>query len=315
MLLVAVLAACTGGGEDSGPTSTTRPTPSTTVVDRSGIALAGVPGETTTSIVETGTARITGTVRGPSGLVPGATVRIERLVAGREIVMDVVSGADGAFLLEGVPGGRYRIRAFLAPSLAQTAPEVRFLEDGEEQAFDLVVEAHHGVVVLADAAPDRPLLDAPVNVVVRVLNRTVGDDGVVRSVGVPGLTVELSGLGRWNLRRSGFDTTTSTSTFAVTSSTTTTRPSASAAARTDAEGQVRFELRCDAPGAPGLSLLVPVRRPAPTSSGDPTAPTTTAAPAVTTESFPLQLPDCIDPATTTTLAPSTTEPTSTSAPG
>lgn len=315
VVALAALAACTGGSDDSGPTSTTRPIPSTSVVDRSGIALAGVAGETTTTIRETGTARITGSVRGPSGLVPGATVRIERLVAGRELRRDVVTGEDGRFLLEGVPGGRYRVRAFLAPSLAQTAPEVRFLADGDEHTFELVVESHGGVAVLADVAPDQPMLDAPVNLVVRVLDRTVDADGIVRSVGVPGLAVELSGLGRWNLRQDRASTTsTSSSTSSlVATTTTTTSPPTQTTARTDAGGQARFELRCDQPGSPGLVLQVPVRRPAPTGTADPTAPSTTAAPTVTVEAFPLDLPDCIDAATTTTLAPSSTEATATTA--
>jgi hypothetical protein len=311
------LVACTGGSDDTGPTSTTRPTPSTTVVDRSGIALARVPGETTTTIQETGTARITGSVSGPSGPVPGATVRLERLVAGREVRTDVVTGEDGRFLLEGVPGGRYRVRAFLAPSLAQTEPEVRFLADGEEHTFDLTVESHGGVAVLADAAPDQPLLDAPVNVVVRVLNRTVDADGIVRSVGVPDLIVELTGLGRWNLRRDADATSTTSTTSGVvsTTSSTTAAPPTRATARTDRGGQARFELRCDSPGSPGLVLQVPVRRPTPGGPADPAAPSTTAAAALTTEAFPLDLPDCVDPATTTTLAPTTTESTTTSPPG
>ena len=36
-----------------------------------------------------------------------------------------------------MPGGRYRVRAFLAPVYAQTSAEVRFLTDGEEHTFDL----------------------------------------------------------------------------------------------------------------------------------------------------------------------------------
>lgn len=305
LLPVAAIAGCTGGGDDSGPTSTTRPSPSTTVVDRSGIALAGVAGETTTTIVETGSTRITGTVSGPAGLVPGATVRIERLVGGREVRTDVLTGGDGRFLLDGVPGGRYRLRAFLAPTLAQTTSEVRFLADDEEHTIDLVMEDHAGVAVLADAAPAQPLLDGPVNVVVRVLNRTVDADGVVRSVGVGGASVELTGLGRWNVRDDRAPASgSSTSTTSSSTTTSTTRPADTVTARTDSAGQVRFELRCDAPGEPGLVLRVPIRQPAAPPSSDPAAPPTSAAPVVTMEPFPLELPDCVDPATTTTVVPS-----------
>src|SRR5690606_1191562 len=105
------------------------------VVDLSGVALPVVAGETTSTLRETGTARLVGTVTGPDGPVAGATVRIERLVAGREVRTDVTTASDGRFALDGVPGGRYRVRAFLPPDLAQTAPELRFVADGGEHAF------------------------------------------------------------------------------------------------------------------------------------------------------------------------------------
>ncbi|MGH9273257.1 MAG: carboxypeptidase-like regulatory domain-containing protein, partial [Acidimicrobiales bacterium] len=127
--VVLVGAACTGD-DDAEPSPTTSATSSTSVIDRSGIALAGVPGATTSTITERGTTQLTGSVQGPSGLVVGATVRIERLVAGREIRTDLLTGPDGRFVLADVPGGRYRVRAFLAPSLVQAVPEVRFLQDG-----------------------------------------------------------------------------------------------------------------------------------------------------------------------------------------
>lgn len=305
-----LLAACTDDGGDAGPTPTTEPAVSTTIVDRSGIALAGVPGVTTSTIVERGTARIGGAVQGPDGLVPGATVRIERLVADREVRTDVVTGPDGRYLLEGVPGGRYRIRAFLAPTLAQVQPEVRFLEDGEDHAVDLTVEAFGGVSVLADVAPDPPLVDGAVNLVTVVLNRSVDADGVVRSVPVPGISVELAGLGRWSTRTTPTTPTTTGGSGITTSTTrptttTTSRPPASLPARTDSDGRARFELRCDVPGAPGLALRVPVRSAPGPAPADPAAPTTAAT---TLQSFELDLPACVDPATTTTVAPATTAP-------
>lgn len=317
------VAACSGDG-DSAPKPDPGSAVSTTVVDRSGILLAGVDGQTTTTIVERGTATISGSVTGPEGLVAGATVRIERLVAGREIRTDLLTGPDGRFSLAGAPGGRYRVRAFLAPTLAQLTPVVRFLEDGKEHTFDLVLEPQSGLVVRSDAAPDPPLLDGPVNVVVAVFNRSVDPDGVVRYVAVTGVTVELVGIGRWELRDDSNppddeddddDTTSTTSSttstsepFATTSSTTTTTPGGgpSPVARTDSAGRVRYEMRCVATGAPGLSLRVPVTvRSAPDASG---APGTTRT---TTQTIALELPDCVDPTTLTTTTaaqPSTSQP-------
>lgn len=301
---LALLAACTDG-DDAGPAPTTEPTTPTTVVDRSGIALAGVAGQTTTTIREVGEARLTGTVQGPGGLIPGATVTVERLVAGRVVRTDVVTGPDGRFLLENVPGGRYRVRAFLPPTLAQLEPEIRFLRDGEEHSFELEVVDQGGIVVRADVAPEPPIVDQPVNLVVLVVTRTVGTDGIVRSIPVTGVTVELGGLGAWVLRDDGSTTTTTTTTTTFETSTTlgttttTSRPTATPTAPTDAGGRVRFELRCEQAGPSGLHLRVPVRAPAPPAGGPASSPPTTA-PTVTMQAFDLDLPPCEDAATTTT---------------
>jgi hypothetical protein len=237
-----------------------------------------VGGVTTTTIEERGSARLVGTVRGPTGPVPGATVRVERLVADQMRRTDVVTGPDGRFELADVPGGRYRVRAFLAPSLAQTTAEVRFLADGQAHEIDLVVEDQRGLVVRADAAPDTPTEGSPVNVVALVTSRTVDADGVVRAQPVAGQVVELLGLGRWALRDDGGAAGSSSS--AVTSS--------SATARTDASGRVRFELTCVTAGAPGLSLQVPITvRTGPTGAGS-TPPTSST----TSEVVPLELPAC-----------------------
>jgi hypothetical protein len=302
-----------GGGacsddDDAQPAPTTQATTSTTAVDRSGIALAGVPGETTSTIVEGGTAELTGSVQGPQGLVAGATVRIERLVGGREIRTDVLSGPDGRFALPGVAGGRYRVRAFLAPSLVQLEPEVRFLADGERHDFELVMEAQGGLVVRADVAPEPPLLGRAVNLVATVATRSVGDDGIVRSTPVVGVTVELSGLGRWSLRDDEGESSTSTTFGPVTS---TTSRSRTGVARTDSGGRVRYELRCADPGDPGLFLRVPMRVAAPPTTptgGGETTTSTTAGSSVTVESVDLDLPNCVDP---TTLTTTTTAPLST----
>jgi hypothetical protein len=92
------------------------------------------------------------------------------------------------------------------------------------------------------------------------------------------------------------DTSTSTTEpFGTTTFTTPTFQTPSA--RTDGAGRVRYELRCEREGNPNLALRVPVRS-APPVTTDPTATTFEAA--VTLETFSLELPACVDPATLTT---------------
>jgi hypothetical protein len=296
--------------DDAGPSPTTRETTPTSLVDFSGVVLPGVGGETTTTIDEKGTARLLGTVRGPGGPLAGATVRIDRLVAGREIRHDVVTAADGRWELKDVPGGRYRVRAFQAPRYAQPEAELRFLADGEEHTFDLTVEDQRGVVVRADVAPDQPRLGGDVNLIVLVVERTVSADGIVRSTPMGGTFVELLGLGRWVLRDDGGGTD-GTDGFGLTTTTTfDDGGSQSTGVFLTELGRARYELRCESAGAPGLSLRVPViitPDPAPPGTGSTT--TTAPEPVETTEDVPLELPACVDPATTTTTTtPSTSTP-------
>jgi hypothetical protein len=306
---LAILAGACTDDDDATPTPTTQDTSSTTLVDRSGISLAGVPGSTTTTVVERGTATLTGSVQGPAGVVVGATVRIERLVGAREVRTDLLTGPDGRFTLAGMPGGRYRVRAFLAPTLAQLEPDVQFLPDGTQHDFQLVMSAQGGVVVRADVAPEPPLLGHAVNLVAAVSMTSVDADGVVRFNPVVGASVELGGLGRWVLRD---DTASTATTFG--SSTTTYRPPPSPTASTDSSGRVRYELQCNDLGDSGLYLRVPVRSAAPPVT-DPTGatPPTFPAPTVSVQAFDLEIPACVDPSalTTTTTAPLATTETTT----
>ncbi len=221
-----------------------------------------------------------GTVRGPAGPAGGATVRIDRIVADREVRTDVTADPEGRWELRDVPGGRYRVRAFLAPTLAQTTAEVRFLRDRDEHTFELVMEEQQGLVLRADSAPDPPTVGNPVNLVLLVAQRTVDPDGIVRAAPLAGAVVELGGLGRWVLRDDGG--------FG----------SDSATVRLTDGGRARFELRCEVAGPPGLSLRVPVTvAPAPTTTAQGAPP---AERQVTVETIAIEVPPCEAPARATT---------------
>jgi hypothetical protein len=171
------------------------------------------------------------------------------------------------------------------------------------------VEDQRGVVVRADVAPDQPLLEGPVNLVVLVVQKTVTADGIVTTQPLANAFVELTDLGRWVARDDS--SSTDGSSGATDDTTTTTAEDTSnldQGAVLDGGGRARFELRCVAAGAPGLSLRIPVlvvADPPPPSSGSTTSST---APQSTTEEVALELPDCIDARSTTTSTPSSTTP-------
>jgi hypothetical protein len=176
-------------------TSSTAPA-NTGSIDYSTITLARVPGTTTTVPLATnGGASMQGFVTGPDGALPGATVRLERLVGDQIQRIDVVTDATAKWSVANVPGGRYRVRAFLAPMYAQAAPEIFFLPGNAQHDLNLQVVAFTGRTVEGVLAPSPPLAGEDVNLLVRVADRTVDGDGVGRATPVAGETVEIRGTG------------------------------------------------------------------------------------------------------------------------
>jgi hypothetical protein len=296
-----LVGACSGGHGGASLKPHPLPGSATSVIDYTGVSLPHVPGTTTTSIVEVGTATITGAVSGPAGLVPGATVHIEHLVGTSVIPHDVQTGPDGRYSLPNVPGGRYRVRAFLAPALAQTTPSVQFIDDGQSTTFDLTMQDQRKLVARAAVAPANPFLGDAVTLAAVVANQVVDPTGIVRSVPLPFVRVELSGLGAYQLQQSGGtsqpgDSTTTTS-FSFEPPT---------VAVTDGQGQVSYQLQCVSSAQPSLELLVTVTVTpdtvpgAPPAQGTQTTQTTQPAPPTQqVEHLPLTVPACIDPSTST----------------
>jgi hypothetical protein len=72
-----------------------------------------------------------------------------------------------------------------------------FIESGPQRVVSLTLEPVGGVRVDAAIAPDPPVVNEDANLKVRVAERTVDDDGVIRDTPQPGETVTLSGTGDW----------------------------------------------------------------------------------------------------------------------
>jgi hypothetical protein len=212
--------------------------------------------------VRPGQATLNGTVMGPNGPVPGATVEADRLVGDQVATIQTTTAADGSWSLSAVLGGRYRVRAWQQPSLAMATPQILFLGATETHTLTMQVTAFTGPVVASAFAPADPVVGEIDNLVVQVTNPTVGSDGIVRSLPEAGVSVTLTDGPQWQVYNGN-------------------------PLPTDANGQVLFQMSCQAAGSLALSAEV--------GAGTAVA---------------LQLPPCLPPPTTT-LPPPTTVPPST----
>ena len=85
-----------------------------------------------------GTVTVKGMVKGPDGPIAGATVRFERLVGDAMAERTVTADEKGRYLLENVPGGRLRLRAWKVPDMAMARNIVVFAK--ETTTVDLKAE-------------------------------------------------------------------------------------------------------------------------------------------------------------------------------
>jgi hypothetical protein len=230
-----VAAGCSGGG--AGPLPKVPPihasVTSTTDLDYSDVPLRGVTGKqpTTTIAFGPGTAAVSGTVVGDEGPVAGASVLVERIVAGGSAAMTVISGADGTWALPQIFGGRYRVRAWRAPDLAQTNPAAVFLGATETKTVPLRVKTLGGLSVKSSLAPDPPHTGEDANLVVAVSEKTVDAGGIVRATPLDNVSVDLVGSAGWRVESANPDST-------------------------DSSGRVRWLLRCRQPGHQPLAVTV-----------------------------------------------------------
>ncbi len=241
-----------------------------TTIDPTRIELAGVAGTTSIPVRITGKAKLSGLVVGSDGaLAVGATVRIARLDGA--MTKDLVVGDDGRYQLPDIAGGRYFVRAFLAPRQAQANPMVFLLADGENKQLDLELATFDGLRLTTALAPDPTVLDQPFQLALRLARQTVDLDGIVRATPVPGAAIDLSGLG-------------------------TLEPLGPTSGVTNSAGQVSFDFTCrrgapaqvqvliDPPPNPDGSAATRASATAPITSCDPPPPSTTQPPSTTSSS-------------------------------
>ncbi len=167
---------------------TTVPAPTTTVA-ASPRTLVTLPSE-----LGPGPAHVAGTVTGPEGLVAGATVRVERLLDDTAVAATTVqSGADGHWAVDSVNGGRYRLRAWRPPDLAQVTPVVAFVAVDDSKPLDLVVQRYAGTTnAVANVVPSPPVVGQQAILVVSAATGDVDSEGVVHAGARPGVPVTVS---------------------------------------------------------------------------------------------------------------------------
>ncbi len=209
------------------------PTTSSTIAPRlDEVQLPAVPGSTTSTVaMGPGPVTIVGRVDGPDGPLSGARVRLERLAGDGVATVEVPTGPDGSWNVQNVLGGRYRVRAYQAPSFGMTRAQVVFVDSPRAKPIILRVDRFEGTRIDAVIAPQPPVVDSPSNLKVRVTVRGVDSQGIVRSTPRASAMVTLSGTGSWSL-------------------------SSSNPSFTDAAGEALFQLTCLAAGAQPLTVML-----------------------------------------------------------
>jgi hypothetical protein len=234
LMAVAALAGCNSatGLDIPAPTGPVVAATSTTTTPATTVPESVVPGGTTTTTVAVGPGRATinGTVLGPGGPVEGATVQAERLVGDATATTEATTAADGSFSIPGILGGRYRLRAWQAPSLAMTTPQIFFLAATDTRTVSLQLTSYGGLKITSAINPTTVFTGGALNLAIDVTQATVDQTGVVSQAPQASVSVTLSAPG-----------------YAVTDG-------SGGQGTTDAQGEVVFALSCLNDGPEPISV-------------------------------------------------------------
>jgi hypothetical protein len=195
-IVVMVISACSNSSSRAlvGSTTTVSTTPVPTLPDRPPL-LQPPPGfripDTRSAVLQ----KASGRASGPSIAVQGGRASVSGTVTGPDGSVLVATDAGGGFGVSSVLGGRYRVRAWLQPSLATLDSPTGFVADGDHLTFQIGVERHDAVKL--QLAPSVTALTVGVAAGVNglLLRESVDGDGIIHTVGVAGSPIGLSAPG------------------------------------------------------------------------------------------------------------------------
>lgn len=265
VLLALLAAACSDGKPAAAPDTTvvaettTTPTtaPATTTARPTTTSTTLKPTTTSSTLLAMGPgdASIVGTVRGPSGGVDGAIVRVERLVGKAVVSTDATTSGGGSYSVATILGGSYRVRAFKPPDFASSPVEAFFLAANERKVLDLTMPAGGGERITATVNPNPPRVDQTATLTIQIGTGRVDDQGRLTLTPRPGVPLILTPAAGLALE-------------------------GTPQATTDGNGSAAWRIRCLAEGANTFQLTVgtgitQVKIPACATGAPPPAPTTT----------------------------------------
>ncbi len=238
-----MLALCLAAGACSSDDGQSLPTPgssstttTTAPLDFSEVALSPVapgkqppvtrpPGPPRASIA----GKVVDTVGTP---VPGAMVRAAYYFdPAKPEIIEAISGPDGGYRFDRLYGGRWRIRAWLAPTLATFEQPAFFLGAAEQKVVDLKVKAVSDMDLTSTMAPDPPLVGWLAELAVLVVTQTVDPEGRVVRTPLGGVSVTVSSDGAYSV-------------------------SPSSTQLTEEDGTVRWTVTCGSEGVHTLTATV-----------------------------------------------------------
>ncbi len=127
-----------------------------------------------------GKSSIDGVVVAPDGgPVAGAVVRLERFVGDDVVTVDVATNGAGNFAVSQLLGGRYRVRAWKAPTMAQLGSDVTFISDGEARSFRLQLHAPTDIDISASVSSSAVIVGQQTTASMRILVPVVNGNGQV----------------------------------------------------------------------------------------------------------------------------------------